>query len=87
MGLSGPLGLSVEQQASLWSRWKAGYPMRDIGRAFRVDHAVFETFCVFTEGSCRPRDSAVGLRWLSARVFPRGIASGESIRAIARRLR
>lgn len=88
MGLSGPPGLSVEQQASLWSRWKAGYLMRDIGRALRVDHgSIRNVLCIY--GGIVPaarQRSRIALTLAERESISRGIACGESIRSIARRL-
>ncbi len=38
MGHRGPAGLSTMQKAALWSRWKAGYSMKEIARALAVGH-------------------------------------------------
>src|ERR1700690_18190 len=88
MGLSGPPGLSAEQQASLWSRWKAGYPMRDIGRALRVDHgSIRNVLCIYggIVPAARVR-SRIALTLAERETISRGIAGGESIRSMARRL-
>jgi hypothetical protein len=31
-------GLSAEQKADIWQRWKMGESLREIGRAFDKDH-------------------------------------------------
>jgi len=88
MGLSGPPGLSAEQQASLWSRWKTGYPMRDIGRALRVDHgSIRNVLCIYggIVPAARVR-SRIALTLAERETISRGIAGGESIRSMARRL-
>ena len=88
MGSRGPAGLSKGQQESLWSRWKAGYPMRDIGRALRVDHgSVRNVLCIY--GGIVPavrQRSRMALTLVERESISRGIASGESIRSIARQL-
>ena len=33
-------GLSAEQKAELWKRWKAGQSLHEIGRALGKDHVV-----------------------------------------------
>ena len=34
------IGLSAEQKAELWSRWKAGQSLHEIGRAFGKSHVI-----------------------------------------------
>src|SRR5271165_3002504 len=38
MGRRGPPGLSPAERADMWCRWKAGYHLREIARAFGRDH-------------------------------------------------
>jgi hypothetical protein len=35
-------GLSAEQKVDLWSRWKAGQALHEIGRALGKDHVVIQ---------------------------------------------
>jgi len=88
MGSRGPAGLSSEQQKSLWSRWKAGYPMRDIGRALQVDHgSIRNVLCIY--GGIVPavrRRGRLALALSERESISRGIAGGKSIRSIARQL-
>jgi IS30 family transposase len=88
MGLAGPPGLSKNQREGLWSRWEAGYPMRDIGRALGVDHGSVRNVLCFYGGITPParRRSRRALTLSEREGISRGIAGGDSIRAIALRL-
>jgi hypothetical protein len=44
-------GLSAEQRAEIWRRWKAGESLHEIGRAFGKDHG--------SNRGIEPRDSGV----------------------------
>jgi IS30 family transposase len=81
-------GLSATQKSDLWRRWKAGQSLHEIGRAFGKSHSSIR--CVVSlHGGFVP---AVRRRSLLALTLPeredlsRGIASGSSIRAIAKLL-
>jgi transposase, IS30 family len=81
-------GLSAMQKSDLWRRWKAGQSLHEIGRAFGKSHSSIR--CVVSlHGGFVP---AVRRRSLLALTLPeredisRGIASGSSIREIARLL-
>lgn len=88
MGRRGPPGLSAEQRATMWARWKAGYPMRDIGRSLGVDHgSIRGILCLY--GGIAPavrHRSATTLTLAERESISRGIACGNSVRLIARRL-
>jgi hypothetical protein len=38
MGRRGPAAPSLAEKANMWGRWKNGYPMREVARAFGRDH-------------------------------------------------
>jgi hypothetical protein len=81
-------GLSAAQRTDIWCRWKAGESLHEIGRAFGKDHGSIQ-FLLSQHGGIAP---AVRRRWqrtltLAEREdISRGIASGLSIREIARGL-
>jgi IS30 family transposase len=81
-------GLSAEQKAELWSRWKAGQSLNEIGRALCKDHVVVH-FVLARHGGIAPpsrRRSRRALTLAEREDISRGIASGCSMRAIAQRL-
>jgi IS30 family transposase len=81
-------GLSAEQKADLWKRWKAGQSLNEIGRALGKDHVVIH-FVLARHGGIAPplrRRSLRALTVAEREDISRGIASGSSIRAIAQRL-
>src|ERR1700693_3831152 len=83
-----PRGLSVEQKAELWKRWKAGQSLNEIGRALGKDHVVIQ-FLLARHGGIAPatrRRSRWALTLAEREDISRGIASGCSIRVIAQRL-
>ena len=72
----------------MWSRWKAGQSLHEIGRAFRKDH-VSIYFMLSQHGGIVPtarRRSLVTLTLAEREDISRGIASGSSIRDIAKGL-
>ena len=81
-------GLSAAQKTDIWRRWKAGESLHEIGRAFGKDHGSIH-FLLSQHGGIAP-----ALRHRSQRTLTlaeredisRGIASGLSIREIARGL-
>lgn len=81
-------GLSAMQKSDLWRRWKAGQSLHEIGRAFGKEHSSIRCE-VSLHGGFVP---AVRRRSLLALTLPeredisRGIATGSSIRKIARHL-
>src|SRR6202043_3486495 len=81
-------GLSAEQKADLWRRWKAGESLHEIGRAFGKDHGSIH-FLLSRHGGIVPavrRRSPRTLTLAEREEISRGIASGLSIREIARGL-
>jgi hypothetical protein len=48
-----PRGLSAEQKAELWKRWKAGQSLNEIGRALGKDHVVIH-FVLARHGGIAP---------------------------------
>jgi hypothetical protein len=46
-------GLSAEQKAELWNRWKAGQSLNEIGRALGKDHVVVH-FVLARHGGIAP---------------------------------
>jgi IS30 family transposase len=82
-------GLSAEQKAELWNRWKAGQSLNEIGRALGKDHVVVH-FVLARHGGIAPptrRRSQQVLTLAEREDISRGIASGWAMRVIARDLR
>jgi IS30 family transposase len=78
-------GLSAEQKAEIWQRWKAGASLHEIGRAFGKDHGSIQ-FLLAQHGGIAPtvrRRSQRTLTLAEREDISRGIASGASIREIA----
>jgi IS30 family transposase len=78
-------GLSAEQRADLWGRWKAGQSLQEIGRALGKDHVVIQ-FLLARHGGIAPaarRRSRRVLTLAEREDISRGIASGCSMRVIA----
>jgi len=76
------------QKTELWSRWKAGQSLHEIGRALGKDHVVIH-FLLARRGGIAPtarRRSGRTLTLAEREDISRGIASGWSIRAIAKGL-
>jgi IS30 family transposase len=72
----------------MWSRWKAGQSLHEIGRAFGKDHVSIQ-FILSQHGGIVPaarRRSALTLTLAEREDISRGIASGSSIREIAKGL-
>src|SRR6202166_450828 len=81
-------GLSAEQKAELWNRWKAGQSLNEIGRALGKDHVVVH-FVLARHGGIAPpvrRRSRRALTLAEREDISRGIASGCSMRVIAQHL-
>jgi IS30 family transposase len=76
------------QKSDLWRRWKAGQSLHEIGRAFGKSHSSIR--CVVSlHGGFVPairRRSLLALTLPEREDISRGIASGSSIRAIAKLL-
>ena len=81
-------GLSATQRADMWSRWKAGQSLQEIGRALGKDHVVIQ-FLLARHGGIAPaarRRSPRALSLAEREDISRGMACGGSIREIARRM-
>jgi len=81
-------GLSAEQKADIWHGWEAGESLHEIGRAFGKDHGSIQ-FLLSQHGGIAPavrRRSQRTLTVAEREDISRGIASGWSIREIARGL-
>lgn len=81
-------GLSASQKKELWERWRAGESLNEIGRALEKHHhsihcALKATGGIAPRERCRPRWA---LTLAEREEISRGIASGDSMRAIALRL-
>jgi IS30 family transposase len=76
------------QRADMWSRWKAGQSLHEIGRALGKDHVVIQ-FLLARHGGIAPavrRRSRRVLTLAEREDISRGIASGSSMRVIAQRM-
>lgn len=81
-------GLSAIEKLEVWSRWKAGQSLHEIGRAFDKPHSCIRAV-LLPRGGISPaprRRSRLALTLAEREDISRGIASGSSIREIARRL-
>src|SRR5271157_189472 len=81
-------GLSAIEKSDIWSRWKAGQSLHEIGRAFDKPHSSIRCL-LLPRGGISPaarRRSLLALTLAEREDISRGIASGSSIREIARRL-
>jgi IS30 family transposase len=81
-------GLSVIEKGDVWSRWKAGQSLHEIGRAFGKPHSCIRSV-LLPRGGIPPaarRRSRLALTLAEREDISRGIASGSSIREIARHL-
>jgi IS30 family transposase len=77
------------QKRDVWRRWKAGQSLHEIGRAFGRDHGAIY-FLLALHGGIVPTARRRSLRTLTLaerEAISRGIASGSSIRDIARGLK
>src|SRR6202051_4501259 len=80
--------LSVNQRTEMWCRWKAGQSLHEIGRACGKDHVSIQ-FMLSQHGGIVPatrRRSLLALTLAEREDISRGIASGWSIREIAKGL-
>jgi IS30 family transposase len=80
--------LSSAHRAELWSRWKDGQSLNEIGRALGKDHVVIQ-FLLARHGGIAPaarRRSRRALTLAEREDISRGIAIGCSVRVIAQRL-
>jgi IS30 family transposase len=81
--------LSEQQRNEMWSRWKAGQSLHEVGRAFGKAHGVIH-FMLAQHGGIAPaarRRSPRTLTLAEREEISRGIASGGSIRGIAKSLK
>ena len=80
--------LSAIQRTDMWSRWKAGQSLHEIGRVFGKDHVSIQ-FMLAQHGGIAPaarRRSLLTLTLGERENISRGIACGSSIREIAKGL-
>jgi IS30 family transposase len=80
-------GLTAEQKRDMWSRWKAGQSLSEIGRALGRERSAIHRM-VATTGGYVPVDRRRSPRVLSSaerEEISRGLAEGVSLRVIARR--
>ncbi|MGA7635950.1 MAG: helix-turn-helix domain-containing protein, partial [Candidatus Acidiferrales bacterium] len=81
-------GFSAIEKRDVWSRWKAGQSLHEIGRAFDKPHNCIRAV-LLPRGGIPPaarRRSRLALTFAEREDISRGIASGSSIREIARGL-
>jgi IS30 family transposase len=80
--------LSPTQKTDIWRRWKAGQTLHEIGRVFDKPHTSIRHF-LLPRGGIAPaarRRSPLALTLAEREDISRGIASGWSMRQIARQL-
>src|SRR6202790_1649482 len=80
--------LSTNQRNDMWSRWKTGQSLHEIGRAFSKNHVSIQ-FMLAQHGGIAPaarRRSPLTLTLAERENISRGIACGWSIREIAKGL-
>jgi IS30 family transposase len=80
--------LSPTQKTEVWSRWKSGQSLHEIGRAFGKPSSCIHCLLV-PRGGIPPaarRRSPLALTFTEREDISRGIASGSSMREIARHL-
>jgi len=85
----GSFGLSVEQPDYVWSRWRAGESLRAVAAVVSPRRRASVTEFVKSTGGVRrpvPRRRAGHLSVLEREEISRGIAAGEGVRGLARRL-
>jgi len=81
--------LSEQQRNDMWRRWKAGQSLHEIGRAFGKEHVSIQ-FMLAQHGGIAPavrRRSPLTLTLAEREEISRGMASGGSIREIAKGLK
>ena len=81
-------GLSAIEKRDIWKRWKAGQSLHEIGRAFDKPHSSIRCL-LLPRGGIPPlarRRSRLSLTLAEREDISRGIASGWSIREVARHL-
>ena len=80
--------LSPAQRTDVWSRWKAGQSLHEIGRVYGKPHNSIRCL-LLPRGGIPPaarRRSRLALTFAEREDISRGIASGSSIREMARHL-
>jgi IS30 family transposase len=80
--------LSLTERSEIWSRWKSGQSLHEIGRAFGKPHSCIRCL-LLPRGGIPPaarRRSRLALTLPEREDISRGIASGSPIREIARHL-
>jgi len=80
--------LSLAQRSEIWRRWKSGQSLHEIGRAFGKPHSSIRCL-LLPRGGIAPaarRRSRLALKLPEREDISRRIASGSSIREIARHL-
>jgi len=84
----GTQGLSSLQKKELWERWKAGESLTEIGRALQKRTGSIHWALKATGGFAPPqrRRSSRALSQAEREEISRGLAAGDSLRAIAARL-
>jgi transposase, IS30 family len=82
------VGLSATQRTEVWRRWKAGQSLHEIGRAFGKPHTSIHCLLSHHGGIVPParRRSLLTLTLAQREDISRGIASGSSLREIAKGL-
>src|ERR1700689_2618154 len=88
MRLGMRFGLSAIEKRDVWSRWKAGQSLHEIGRVFDKPNSCIRAV-LLPHGGIPPaarRRSRLALTFAEREDISRGIASGWSLREIARRL-
>jgi transposase, IS30 family len=81
-------GLSAIEKRDVWSRWKAGQKLHEIGRIYDRPHSSIRAV-LLPRGGIPPvarRRSRLALTLAGREDISRGVASGSSIREIASRL-
>src|ERR1700732_2837542 len=81
-------GLSAIEKNEIWRRWKAGQTLHEIGRAFDKPHSSIRCLLLPRAGipPTARRRSRLALTRAEREDISRGMASGSSIREIARHL-
>src|SRR5215468_2577442 len=81
-------GFSAIEKSDIWSRWKAGQSLHEIGRAFDKPHSCIRCL-LLPRGGIPPaarRRSRLALTQAEREDISRGMACGSPLREIARRL-